>query len=252
MTAAGPAASLLTGLISFGFALRAKGSFYEQYWGLLALVSTFALVGFAVNVLPLRPESLYSDGARIYQLLRGGPWADLHRVFCIAASSAVTPLRPRDFDIQAIQQLANSFRQGRQALLLRLFASYYFLDCGLIPQAAAAVAEAEQICEESASDIPAELYTDLVFGAAFLRGDASAARRWWERMEAKKPTHFGSDYWLTQSALFWIEGRLDEARQAWNKGNVLARRLPAAGIYQFDLLRYSLVRQALDEAQAAG
>jgi hypothetical protein len=42
-------------------------------------------------------------------------------------------------------------------------------------------------------------------------------------MEAKKPTHFGVDYWLAQSALFWIEGRIEEAREAWKKGNLLAQ-----------------------------
>ena len=76
MIAAGPLASLLSGLIALEIALSAKGSLYAQYWELFAMIATFSLVGIAVNLIPFRPESSYSDGAQIYQLLRGGPWAD--------------------------------------------------------------------------------------------------------------------------------------------------------------------------------
>ena len=251
MIAAGPLANLLTGLIALAATLTATGRPYEQYWLLLARITTISLVVFAVNLLPSRPEALYSDGARIYQLLRGGPWADLHRAFAIVTSTTVTSLRPRDYDIQVIQQAASSFTQGRQALLLRMFASYYFFDCGKIPEARQAFSEAESVYHESASDIPAELHTDFVFGAAFLQRDADGARQWWERMEAKKPTHFGVDYWLAQSALHWIEGHREEAHEAWSKGNTMAQQRPAAGVYEFDRYRYTLLRQALDAAPAA-
>ena len=73
---------------------------------------------------------------------------------------------------------------------------------------------------------------------------------WWERMEAKKPTHFGADYRLAQCALLWVESRLEESREAWNKANVLVQQLPAAGDYEFDRYRCTLLRQALDEASA--
>jgi hypothetical protein len=255
VSAGGPLASLYAGLIAVWFALMAKGRPYEQFWNLLALIATFSLLGFAVNVIPFRfsarNDAAYSDGAKIYQFLQGGPWADLHRVFSIAGSSAVTPLRPRDFDIQAIQRTARSFTSGRQGLTLRLFASYYFLDRDMIPETCGALAEAESVYLESASDISAELHTDFVFGNALLRRDAAKALQWWERMEGKKPTHFGVDYWLAQSALRWIESRPLEAYEAWNKGNILAQQLPAAGIYEFDRYRCSLLRQVLDEAPAA-
>jgi len=253
--AGGPLASLYGGLIAVWFALMAKGRPYEQSWNLLALFATFSLLGFAVNVIPFRfsarNEAAYSDGAKIYQFLRGGPWADLHRVFSIAGSSAVTPLRPRDFDIQAIQRTARAFTSGRQGLLLRLIASNYFLDRGMIPEACEALDEAEAIYMESASGISAELHTTFVFDSALLRRDPANARKWWERMKSKKPTHFGVDYLLAQSSLLWIENHPKEAREVWNKGNTLAQQLPSAGAYEFDKYRYSLLRQVLDETPAA-
>jgi len=251
MIAAGPIASLLTGIISLCFALTAKGRPYEMFWGLFAVVTTFSLIGFALNLIPTRPEAIYSDGAQIYQLLSGGPWADLHRALCVAQSSAVTPLRPRNYDIQAIDRAALSFTHGRQALLLRLLASSYFLDSGMIPQARDAFAQAEAIYHESASDIPADLYTGIVFDSAYLRHDAASARQWWDLMEAKKPTHMGVDYWLARSALLWVENQPAEARKAWNKANDLAQKLPEAGTYQFDRYRVGLLGAALNGLPAA-
>ncbi len=133
-----------------------------------------------------------------------------------------------------------------QALLLRLFASSYFLDHGMIRQAADAVAEAERIQQESALDLSAELCMAFVYRVALLRRDAVGARLWWTRVEAKKPRHLGVDYWLAQSALSWVEGRKEEAREAWNKGNLLAQRLPAAGDSEFDRYRSALLHYCIE------
>ena len=250
MIAAGTVVNLLTGLIALSAALTAKGHPYEHYWGFLAYFSTISLLAFASNLIPMQSEANYSDGARIYQLLRGGPLADYYRVINLVGSTVVTSLRPRDYDIEAIKRAERSFTQGHQALVLRLFASSYYLDRGMIPEASEEVAAAESIYHDSAVDLPAELCMAFVYRTAFLRRDAASARQWWERMEAKKPTHFGVDYWLAQSALFWIEGRREEARAAWNKGNVLAQQLPAAGDYEFDRYRSALLHDCIENEAA--
>ena len=254
MIAAGAGFNLLTGLIALYAALTAKGQPYEQYWEFFAYFSTISLLAFASNLIPMQSEVHYSDGARIYQLLRGGPWADYYRVLNLVGSTVVTPLRPRDYDIEAIKRAEQSFTKGHQALMLRLFASSYFLDRGMIPEASEEVVEAERIYQESALDLPAELCMSFVYRTAVLRRDAASARQWWERMEAKKPTHFGVDYWLAQSALLWIEGRKEEARVAWNKGNLLAYQLPEAGDYEFDRYRSALLYDCIKKraASAAG
>lgn len=238
MIAAGPIFSLMTGLAASVLTQSVVGTEYEKDWQFLALLSTFGFVSFAVNLLPLRPEANYSDGARIYQLLSGGPWVDLHRALAIPASSTVTSLRPRNYDIGAIEKASAWLTTGHRAFLLRLFAVSYLFDSGRQADALLPLAEAERIYHESASDIPAELHTSLVFDTAFLRRDPVAARKWWDLMEAKKPTHLGVDYWLAKSALCWIEGRIDEANLAWTKGAALADKLPSAGCYEFDRSRY--------------
>lgn len=251
MIAAGPVVNLYVGIVAMCVALTAKGQSYQDYWQFLALLATICFVMFAGNLVPLRPEGSYSDGARIYQLLRGGPLVDLYRAFNIVGATLVTPLRPKDYDIEAIQRASRSFTHGHQAFLLRLFAMYHYLDIGKTSQACEALAEAESIYQESASDISAELHVELVLGNAYLRRDAAGARLWWDRMSAKKTTHFGTEYWLAQSAMYWTENRLEDARGAWNKANALAQQLPAAGAYEFDRYRSTLLHQVLETAPAA-
>jgi hypothetical protein len=169
----------------------------------------------------------------------------------VVGSSLVTPLRPRDYDIEAILRAARGIAQGMHGLLLCLYAYDYFLDQGRILEAGAMLREAESIYPQCAAEVSAELHTVFVFGNAYVRRDASAAREWWARMEAKKPTRFNVDYWRANSALHWIEGDLKRADEAWEKSNALAQQLPKAGAYQFDRYCCWKLRQALDEIPVA-
>lgn len=243
--AGGPAASLCLGLAALWATIAAPGRPWQREWELLAFVAVFSLIGFFTNLLPIRPEANYSDGARIYQLISGGPWADAHRAFSIAGSSEFTPLRPRDYDIQTIRQAASSLKHGRQALFLRLLAYFHFLDCNRIPEAIEALAEAEEAYDRSPSDVAAEVGAEFVYGNALLKRDAAAARKWWERLEAGKPHRDDTDYWLARSALLWIENHPEEAREAWKTGNRIAEGRPAAGAYEFDRDRFTQLRETL-------
>lgn len=249
MGAAGPLMNLLTGLIALVIARTAKGEPYEQYWEFLAYFSTVSLVVFATNLIPRRSGTHYSDGARIYQLLLGGPLADYFRAGSLAASSTVTSIRSRDFDIEAIQRASDYFKQGGTAVFLGLVASEYYLDNGNISQARVAFEKAETVAEESVSEIPAEYQLELILGNAFLRRDAVAARKWWDRMESMKPTNFGLVYWSAQSALLWIEDRKEEAREAWNRGNQLSQMLPPVGGNDFERYRLSLLYDCIEKEE---
>jgi hypothetical protein len=248
MTAAGPLVNLLTGIIALMIAFAAEANSSLQAGGRLALFGALSVTLCAFNLLPFKTGDNYSDGANIYQLLSRGPWSDFHAVVAVVGSSLVTPLRPRNYDIGALLRAAQCIGDGRQALLLRLYAYIHFLDEGKDFEAGQALMDAESVYRKSAADIPAELHTEFVFGNAYVRRDAAAAREWWTRMEAKKPTRFNEDYWRASSALHWIEGNLREANEAWEKCNVLAQELPEAGAYEFDHYCCLLLRKALDEA----
>jgi len=250
MIAAGPLINLTAGLLAAFLTLSAKERPWERYWEPLAFFTLVNIVTFAINLVPFRPEALYSDGARIFQLLSGGPWAQLHRVFSMVLSSTVTPLRPRNYDIQAIHSAAAHFKDGREGLMLRLFATSHYLDRNQMPEARAHFADTIAIAEDKSIPITSDLLTTFVFNAAYLERDAAAARRYWDLFESKTPTHFGVDYWLSRAALHFVEDHPLEARDAWNVGAALARELPTAGAYEFDRDRYRLIRDLLNSATA--
>jgi len=249
VAAAGVFVNLVTGTI----ALWAGFSVYPDSpnGALLILFGLWSLILGGMNFAPFRIGSNYSDGAQILQMLSNGVWADLHRVFSVAGSTLVTPLRPKDYDIDAILRAGRTINQGTQGLLLRLLAYSYYLDLGKNLEAAGALSEAGSIYNESASDVSAETLTAFVFGGAYLWRDANMTHSWWEHLEAKKPTRFNVGYWLAKSALHWSEGRLQDANQSWEKADALAQQLPRAGAYDFDRHCCSLLRHALDDVSVS-
>jgi len=234
VAAGGPLASLTVGLISMWAALSAKGHSWEGLWMLAAYVSTLSLLAFAFNIIPMRPESVYSDGARIYQLLVRSPWADVHLALSMGSCTLASPMRPRDCDIAVIQRAAAFLRRGMEALLLRVQVQCYFHDSGMIPEAVAALEDAEVVYAESAVDLRADLHKSFVFANAFLKRDAARARQWWERMEAKGSASMDAEYWLSRSALLWIEGDLEEAEAALRTSVTLMEELPHVGAFEYD------------------
>jgi hypothetical protein len=248
MITAGPFVTLATGSLALWLAISEPGDSPLQLHGVLALFAGWSLLLAAINVIPFQTVESYSDGAAIYQLLIGGPMADYHRTMAIIGSSLVTPMRARDFDIAAIQRASNLITQGVRGMLLRLYAYMYFLDQGKNAEALSALQDAEAVYNNCASAVSGELHAEFVFANAYLRRDPVAAREWWNRMAARKPTHFKVDYWKAFSALRWIEGDLKEANEAWEKSNTYAQELPNTGAYEFDRHCCSLLRRVIDEA----
>jgi len=247
MIAAGPLMSLLTGEVALWMVLTAKGKPWEPFSEFFAALATICLVAFGANLIPIRSKGGYSDGARIYQLVRGGKWVDIHRAYSIVSSTQVTSLRPRDYDIPTIQRALHALTHGRQALLLKLFMVSHYMDCENFADARKALAEAEALYDHLALDIPVELQMGFVFNHAFLRRDKLKARQWWDRMFARKPAHLGVEYWLAQSALLWVENSPQPAYEAWQKGFGLVQELPQSGSSAFDRHRYELLAVALHQ-----
>lgn len=242
------AAGVLINTATGGVALwLAYGGAAPALAGLLALFGAFSLIVAAMNLIPFRLQDYYSDGAQMYQILSGGTWADFHRVLALAGASLVSPVRPKDYDIEAIHRAGETITQGRQGLLLRLLAYSYFLDHGNVTAAGEEVIQAVSIYNTSAPDAPAEFVSSFVFSSAYIWRSAETARQWWAHFEAKKPAQ-NADFWLARSALSWAEGDMNVARESLEKAETLACRLPAAGAYEFERYRCSLLHCALDEA----
>jgi hypothetical protein len=252
MIAAGPVANFYSGFIAmaiaYALAISTSDSLNRNYAYPCALFGFYSLISCAINLIPLRSGDNYSDGAQILQLLRGGPFADLHRASALVASTLVTPLQPKDYDLPTLERASAGVNQEMRGLLLRFWIYDYYLDAGQLAEAGKALELAEQFSKELAEDLPAEHHTLFVFGHAYVRRDAAAARQWWVRLQDKNPTQLDADYYRAESALHWIEGHLEEATASLTKSNELAHELPAAGAYQFGRNCSALLRQAIESA----
>lgn len=245
--AAGPFASFLSGAVAAAFAYAAEGSPWRPYWQYFALYASLSLVAAVTNLLPFRIGNAYSDGACILRLLLRGPAADLHRAMRTVTCTLVSPRRPRDIDIDAVNRASAQITAGESALLLRLWALDYYIDTGEPANASAVLAEAERIYAESAAGIPAQLHTPFVINSVLLRRDAAAAREWWQQMENKKPDRYNGDYWLAKTAFRWAEGDISAARAAFHTGKDYVAKLPSTGIYDFDRDRYDQMESILND-----
>jgi hypothetical protein len=249
MIAAGPFVSVVTGVLGLCAAIAAPGQPWESAWLLLACFGVASVLVGVLNFVPFRSKTSYSDGAQIYQLLSGGAWADYHRALAVMGSTLVTPLRPRDYDIEAIKRAALHITQGSKGILLHLLASNYHLDRGEFHEAAFYFTQADLVRKNSGPDqVPPGWYTVFAFREAFLRHDAREARAWWERYEATKPTRLKVDYWLARSALLWAEKSFGEAWLALEKAEEAGRQLPKFGAYEFDRYRCELLRKAVSQS----
>lgn len=249
---AGPLASLAGGLIGFGIVMYAPGHAWEDWWRALAIFTTMSLLAFAMNLIPIQTSSSqYSDGAQLYQLISGGPWADYHTILSLAGATCVTDLRPRDLDPGAIERAAQVINQGPRAFLLRLIAQSCYQDRGQQSAASHSVRMAEAIYDHSSEKIIAELHYCLVVDAAMEQRDAARARLWWNRAEAKKPQQVTADYWMARSALAWIEGNRDDALASCASAEAYLATMPKTGAYEFDRDCLAALRKTIESTNVA-
>lgn len=251
MIAAGPLINIGTGLIAVGLAVTLDPNSALNAGGAMLMFGIVSLVGGATNLLPFRVGATYSDGARLLQLLNGGPAADIYFAQSFVSSSLVTPLRPADFDMELLDRAAAAAK-GPQLLALRLCQYQHYLDLQQMDRAREAFAIAESVYEAWQAAVPASLLPSMVFAAAYVKRDPLSARRYWTRMEerekkTKTPVRRNADYCIAECALHWIENRYDTANTAWQRGALIANRLPAAGAYEFTRSQYAVMHTELEQ-----
>lgn len=235
MSAGGPAASLLSGLLVVGlFAVVVEagvwGRFFLGFWGFNSLA-----VG-ALNLVPFQTGSVMSDGGRIWRLLRGGPHADY-----LVASNALLAmlhdgLRPRDFPPGLVAQVTALGDGSLQDLNGHLLAYTYADDRS---DYAAAERHLHYALEKSGGHAPAALlplYMELTTFTALVRRDAAAAQSYYAHTQQ---TRIDPRYRL-----------IPEAALALAKGDhATARRKARAALRAFEgpTLTHATAQRILEE-----
>ncbi len=247
-TSGGPIASLSMSLISLASLLNAKYASWHISWYLLAVITTVSSLSFLLNLIPQRTKFFYSDGAQLYQVLSNGPWGKVHLALGMVTTSLLSQIRPRDWNIALINEAADFLRTGREGMLLRLFASHHYLDSGDIAAAVTSMKAAESLFDAHTIPKPADFYAGFVFFNALYARDVSAAEAWWLKLQALEGIDYDADYWRARASIMWLRGNFEDARQAWERGNEKAQKLPASGIYEFTRWQLGEVRRVLDQS----
>lgn len=250
--AAGPFVSIATGMIAAVAVMMSLGSPWQGSWLIMSRFATISLAVGIFNLIPFRIGSTgYSDGAKLLQLIKAGLWCRYHLLLGMTYASTVTAIRARDFDLATIQEAAGSIARGQDELFMHLCAYSHFFDKGELSNAATALVTAGQFCREASVSMPAEWVLTFVFGTAFLWRDPVAARAWWTEYKRKKSANQVVEGWASYSALLWLEGRREEAEEAWRKADSWARQLPDSGFAAQERDTVHLLRDWIDEGPSA-
>ena len=105
------------------------------------------------SVVPFRLGQYYSDGARFLQHLLRLPFSDLMRIMHIVSAVGETQLRPRDYDIEAIERVRTLYPSGMEGHFLKLYIYDSCFDGGKIAEASQALVEADAIYDSARSRI---------------------------------------------------------------------------------------------------
>lgn len=240
----GPVASLLLAIAAFTITLQ---SAYSTGWALWAILCTIAAIDFVFNLVPARPTSLYSDGALLVQLLRGGAFAQQQYAFAAITHTLVSPSRPGQLDTAELEAtLASCGDLSRRAALHSSLCQAYAEQAEMErakPHASACEALFDQ-CEVRMRPL---LAPSLVFWLAFYLHDLKAAEKRWETLEKDPEVAREADYYCALTALQWLRGDLVAARSAWGTGHALAQRLPAAGAYEHTRWCFTQLAEAMSQ-----
>jgi hypothetical protein len=227
IAAAGPAANIATGVIALFTAFTLPPDEVLQLHGRLALFGALSLSIAIGNLIPFRVGEYYSDGARCYQHLTNHPLCDFRQVIQAVMAVSETSMRPRDYSIGAIDRSLGLYPLGMQGHYLKLYVYDHYFDSGLITEACRALKEAEAIYD--ASSLKTETEISFVLGYSSLCKDATAARRWWERLEARNAPRSDAGYWLSKCAFDCVEGRWEDGQAALRHADAFIAEMPLTG-----------------------
>jgi hypothetical protein len=242
--AGGPVASLISGIAFLYWATAIPNGQSEILSDFCLWSGIFSLSAFVLNLIPVRSQALYSDGAQIYQVLARSVLDDYYWLLSFNRSLAVTPNRPRDYDLAALRRTADSEVGRPLRVVFRLMETECLLERGLFEESAGAVAKAQAAYAELQEKMGAGSICTFVIGHAILCSDLATARVWAAQLEEG----FGfsaDDRWLCDAALACAEGRRSDAETGLDEFERFQRGRRPCGSREFNLFLAGFLRGRL-------
>ncbi len=231
LTLGGPLASAILGMTGTICLLLIPGPAWSAALGrMVALATGFAFGDLIFNLLPMASEAEYSDGARLWQMYRRGPWCDFHCANHFMGLSQTTPLRPRDWPTAMVERAAEFAGQLPEPAGSFAMAYTHFLDRCDWERALAWLNRAHQAARPG-SNLALALTADRAFLEAFHRRDGREAQRLFAQVPRRDDS---TDYWRSAATVRAVQGDLSGASKAWHKAWAMAENRPGAGVYEMD------------------
>ena len=228
IAAAGPLASIVSGLFLTALARRAPNG--GVFW-MLSFAALCSLAA-AVELIPMRWGAAQSDGLIILDAIRGGRAFDQVFRNLLPVSSSCLPLRPRDWPADVVARLAEAADDLRTQRANLYIAYVHSQDSNHTVKAAGYL---DRLLETWDPTDPPEYALEAAYVFGYQRRDAAEASMWLER--ATGPVD-GYTKLRAASAVEWAKGDLQRAVLFAEQAVQACDREPDAGAirYESDLL----------------
>jgi hypothetical protein len=236
--AGGPVASALLGLLAASMLLHAPGSPWRHHWYFIGLLACWGLCDFLSNLLPVATAIGYSDGARLWQFWRRGPWSEYLTATYYMTISLSTPMLPRDWPTTMVVNAARFPGRPPEKALAEYLAYMHFEDRGDIESAGRYLNALSQTVQND-EELSEHYALEIAFYSAAYCGNADLGWQWLDK--GKDPD--SADYLRAKAAVLAAEGDLVSARDVWQQGWAIASGLPSTGVYETDRRYYTLIAE---------
>ncbi|HZO51207.1 MAG TPA: hypothetical protein VFB63_00755 [Bryobacteraceae bacterium] len=240
-TLGGPLASLGFGAACTAMFIMSPQAGWTNTWVFFQTAGVIGLAHFVVNLIPIADRQHYSDGAGLYQLWRGGGWADHLLARSLATMSLHSSLRPRDWDTAVMERAAAFESTPYDTSIVLLLTYLMYVDRGELERGAPHYRRAKELLEGLDGRALEVFAMEMTLHEALIHGNAAEARRWFNR--GRKGGEFECK--LAEAALFWCEGDARMASRSLEEAAVLLRKLPPVGAYAVERDWLEAVQRAL-------
>ena len=203
VVAAGPAASLVTGILAASWTSNAL-----RYSSIVHSIAIWSLLLGAVSLIPGSHGSVVNDGSRLRMFWRGGPEAARFRSLVILSTSSERGLPPREWNPVLMEQLPGPFDGTPDSGVALMFRFNWLLDRGQIDEAGAVLWTIGGL--DLTDQCRATWWLEAAWFEARYRKDAIAAHSWMDSV----PNHYKSR--VEQCSVHKAEAAIALLEERWD------------------------------------
>lgn len=231
--AGGPLASLFFALLSFCiyyfFYKHSSAFIMRNFWLFSCLMSGLT---FVTTALPMHSKGFFSDGARIFNLLKGGDNATIDLLILTTTIASSSGIRPRDLNMEPVLKILNTNPSHPFIPYLHIYMYAHLTDQKKPDEAFPYLLKAFEGIDDVPVGYQPILWLDLAFHKAYYHQNIIEAQEAFQQVKVGPitPPHMVHK---AEAAILWAEGDYEDAldkahsalfalSQSMDKGSIIA------------------------------